>query len=189
MRIQHSWSAADDELMRLHYRGDRQSIRWLAERIGCTEIAVKGRVQRLGLALAQHRKWTPEEDRRLRDIYHSHRPETIARMMGRTIGSIVNRSKRLKINRRVHDGWYTLAEACEILGRESGWVREKIKSGDLTGRQSCRQGVWYISERALVAFIRRFPQDLAGRNVDIIAIVDLLAGLLPPHKNGDGSKW
>ena len=35
---------------------------------------------------------------------------------------------------------------------------------------------WHIDQRDLKTIIRRYPQDLDGRNVDLITIVGLLAG-------------
>ena len=38
--------------------------------------------------------------------------------------------------------------------------------------------MWHIAEKDLRAYIRRYPEELNGRNVDLIAIVEILAGIL-----------
>ncbi|MBA7471828.1 hypothetical protein ES707_07140 [subsurface metagenome] len=37
---------------------------------------------------------------------------------------------------------------------------------------------WHIEEHDLVQFIRKHPQELVGCNIDIIMIVELLAGII-----------
>ena len=106
--------------------------------------------------------------------------------MKRSINSVVVRMTRLGISRRYRDGWYTKQDVCAILGKDHKWVQERIDRGQLRaarhhGRRPNAKGggAWHIEERDLKAFIRRYPQDLEGRNVDLTTIVAILAGLLP----------
>jgi len=108
----------------------------------------------------------------------------MARKLHRSPGSITNRIKRLKISRRSRSGWFTKREVCEILGMDHHWVQARIDSGELiasyhNGHRPTKIGssMWHISEHDLKHFICRFPEDLNGRNVDMVMIVDILAGV------------
>ena len=35
-------------------------------------------------------------------------------------------------------------------------------------------------------FLRRYPHDLNGRNVDLVQVVEIIAGLLPVWRRGEG---
>jgi len=106
-------------------------------------------------------------------------------MMHRSINSVVVMSKRLGCSRRVRDGWFTKREVCEILGVDHKWVQRRIDSGVIKAtyhfpdRRPAKIGYscWHIEENDLRQFIRKYPQELTSRNVDLIMIVDILAGL------------
>ena len=88
------------------------------------------------------------------------------------------RSRHLRLPEREEPGWYTAQEASEILGADRQWVERRIQngtlpaSGDNPGDNSGPQ----IKQEDLRAFIRRHPQDLMGRNTDIVRIVEILTG-------------
>ena len=106
-------------------------------------------------------------------------------MMHRSLNSVVIMSKRLNCSRRYREGWFTKKEVCEILGHDHKWVQARIDSGALGatshyGRRPTKEGMsaWHIQEHDLVQFIRKYPQELVGCNIDIIMIVELLAGVI-----------
>jgi len=140
----------------------------------------------MGLATRTDRHpWNPQQDELLRDLIARYAAITVARKMGRSLNSVVVRSKHLGIHRRNHDGWYTKKEACEVLGVGHKWLQQRIDSGALKAtyhngqRPTFHDGLamWHIAEKDLRAFIRRYPDELNGRNVDLIAIVEILVGL------------
>ena len=106
--------------------------------------------------------------------------------MKRSVNSVNVRMKRLGLKKADRVGWYTLREVCEILGRDHRWVRKRIETGALLAQRhhglhkTPDKCMWCIGAKALRNFIRRYPQDLDGRNVDLITVVHLLAGLQPP---------
>ncbi len=109
-------------------------------------------------------------------------------MMHRSFNSVIVRMKRKGHLRRVRDGWYTKKEVCEILGCEHKWLQRRIESGALIASwhsevkpQKSGGALWEIRDKDLRAFIRKYPEELNGRNVDMIQIVELLCGLDNNH--------
>lgn len=185
MRVNHRWTEEERQIVRRDYRGTHESAWAIAEKLGVSFFGVKGQVQKMGISFRPDRRlWTPEEEEQLRDLITQHSPGAIAKRMHRSINSVVVRANRLRLSRRVRDGWYTKREVCAILGVDHHWVQNRIDSGALPAKyhnghrpQKNNGACWHIMEKSLRQFIRRYPQELKGRNVDIILIVDILAGL------------
>jgi hypothetical protein len=139
----------------------------------------------LGLAKRTGRKsWDLEQDDQLRELIARHTPSVIARVMGRSINSVVVRSKRLGLSRRSRDGWYTKQEVCEIFGvdhkRVQSWIDQGILSASYHhGHRPSNIGAacWHIERKNIARFIRKYSQELTGRNVDLIQMVEILVGL------------
>jgi len=100
------------------------------------------------------------------------------------LNSVVVMSKRINVSRRYRTGWFTKGEVCAILGHDHRWVQTRIDSGALKasyhyGRRPTKEGMsaWHIEESDLVKFIRQYPEELVGCNIDIITIVELIAGI------------
>lgn len=186
----HSWAEEELEIVRRDFKHSRQSCIDLANRLSkpgdkVTQFAVRGKVQIMGITRDGRQPWDEPQDKRLRLLFGKYPPLRVAKMMKRGVNSVVVRAKRLKIYRRCRDGWYTKAEVCEILGVDHRWVQARIDCGALNASwhgetKPCKNGgsCWHIEEDALKEFIRLYPQDLVGRNVDIIQIIDLLAGIV-----------
>jgi len=140
----------------------------------------------MGIAKSDDRHpWSLQEKERLAKLIPQYCPRVIAKMMHRSLNSIVVKSKRLNLPRRYREGWFTKREVCEILGHGHKWVQARIDSRALKayshyGQRPTQIGMsaWHIQEYDLVQFIRQYPQELVGCNIDIIAIVELLAGII-----------
>lgn len=197
MRTNHKWTEEERDIVRRDYHGDKASAEAIAAYLGVTFCAVKGQVQKLGLARQDRRPWTRKEDNRLQRLMRKECPRNVAIKMHRSINSVVLRAKRLSISRRDRDGWFTKADACAILGVDHKWVQKRIDLGVIEathhneesppqkGGGSC----WHIEQSALVKYIRRYPEELTSRNVDLIMIVDMLAGIDNSHLNIGERKW
>ena len=192
------WSEEEKDIVRLGYEHNRASVQRLAHRLDRSEISIKGMIQQLNITRSYARKrWTRADDQRLIDLAGTMGMPRIANIMNRSVNSVVVRSKRLGINRRDHEGWYTARDVARILGVDDHWVRTRILSGVMpavrytatTDEAKLDQhdeqfsgNTWRIEEKNLVAFIRKYAHELTGRNVDLLQIVDMLAGLTDEEK-------
>lgn len=183
MRTNHKWTDWERDIIRRYYSHTRKSRRFLASILGVTEYGVAGQISQMGIGkVTDRRPWTVKEDEQLDRLMGKYNPRKVAKLMHRSINSVVVRSKRLEISRRHRDGWYTKREVCEILARDHKWVQARIDRGALVAsyhydsRPSQIGGSsWHIKAEDLADFIRKYPQDLIGGNIDIIQIVFLLS--------------
>lgn len=189
MSKNHRWTDDERNVIRSDYRHTRESAIELADRLGVTEYGVKGQISAMGIAKSDDRcPWTPEEKQELDVLMHKFCPRRVARMMHRSLNSVVVMSKRLNISRRHRTGWFTKSEVCEILGHDHRWVQRRIDSGAIKAayhydRRPSKLGgsAWHIDEQDLVLFLRKYPEELVGCNMDIQMIVELLAGIINSH--------
>ena len=186
MRQNHKWADDERNIIRRDYRHTRKSRQELAARLGVTEFAVAGQIANMGIAKSDDRRpRTLKEKEILAKLIPLYCPRVVARKMHRSLNSVVVMSKRLNIHRRYREGWFTKREVCEILAHDHKWVQARIYSGALKasshyGERPTQKGMsaWHIDQNDLVAFIRRHPEELVGCNIDIIMIVELLAGII-----------
>ncbi len=178
----HHWTDEEREIVRRDYNGHNDSAQAIAAKLGVTFCAVKGKIQELGIAQDKSLRWTLKEETGLREWITQYTPRTIAEKMGRSINSVVVKSKRLGLSRRVRDGWYTEREVAEICGVDHKKVQQWIDNGALkaswhSGVKPCNKGsaYWHICEKDLRAFIIAHSYELIGRNVDLFTIVNLIA--------------
>ena len=182
----HRWTEEEDDVVRNNYAGTHASRDAIALRLGVTTYAVTGRVAKLGLAkITDRQRWDPHQDERLRDLLEKHPPSRVAKLMKRSENSIVVRARRIGASRRDRFGWYTKAEVCQILGKDHKWVQRRIDDESLKaswhhGHQPQSKGMaaWHIEQSALKDFLQRYPEQLNGRNVDLVAVVEILAGIV-----------
>ena len=178
------WTDAEDDLLRRSYDGTWPSIERVALAIDRTFTAVKNHAATLGLV--KYKKmpdWTPEEDAQLAEWLGQHSTAWITQHMpGRTKVAVQVRARRLRLSRRARDGWYTKREACELLGVDHKWVQSAIDRGELKARPHIEGSTpgptgyapWHIDGPDLRRFVLGRLGDLTGRNVDLVALVELL---------------
>lgn len=187
----HKWTEDERDIVRREYDGTNQTARLIAAKIAysagerVTFNAVKGQVQKLGLAIDKSRRWTPEEIEILQEMITKYAPITIARRLHRSENSVIVKSKRLGCSRRARDDWFTKKEVCEILGVDHRKIQGYIDRGELkaswhTSRKPQKNGMalWQIETTDLRDFIEKNAGDFLGRNVDLTVIVWLLTGAL-----------
>lgn len=182
----HRWTQDEIDTVRREYAGTHESRNALAIQLGVTANSISYMVGKLGLATKNnYRRWTPEEDARLTELLETMTVESIARKMRRSLDSVTVRVQRLGLSRRDRYGWYTKTEVCAILGKDHKWVQRRIDDGSLKaswhhGRrpQPSGQAAWHIYQADLKRFLRTYPEELNGRNVDLVQVVEILAGLL-----------
>jgi DNA-binding CsgD family transcriptional regulator len=182
----HTWTEDEDQILRRDFRQTHASRDDLAHRLGVTSGQVSHRIGILGLAKpSERRRWTPEEDARLDQLMDQGKTcASIAKAMNRSANSVKLRASRY-LARHISDrfGWYTKNDVCQILGVNHRWVQARIDSGALAARphidgdipQKAGTHAWHITDRNLADFIRTYPEELNGRNVDMVAIISLFA--------------
>jgi len=186
LRKNHNWTDEERDIIRRDYKHNRKSRQELAARLGVTEYGVAGQISNMGIAKSDDRHpWTPQEKERLAKLIPQYCPRRIARMMHRSLNSVVVMAKRINAPRRYREGWFTKREVCEILAHDHKWLQRRIDSGALKAtyhyeERPTQKGMsaWHIEKADLVKFIRKYPQELVGCNIDIIMIVELLAGII-----------
>jgi len=186
----HRWTEEELLIVRRDYQGTMRSAAAIAQYLSAmtgeniTMYAVTGQVQKLGISFIRRKSWTTDEDERLSDLIGKYDPKKIARIMGRSVNSVVVRSKRLGCSRRARNGWFTKREVCEILGVDHRLAQAWIDAGKLKASwhhdakpQQKGGACWHVEEKDLRDFLRRYPTELVGRNVDLVTIVHILAGI------------
>ena len=101
-------------------------------------------------------------------------------MLKRSVNSVAVKAQRMKLSRRVHDGYFTQKELCLILGVDHHWIHARIVRGELkaepiNGSIPVNGGSrWKIKEQDARRFIIENASALTGRNVDISLLVYVL---------------
>jgi len=179
----HKWLDWERDIVRREYDGHNLSAIHIAGKLGVTLSAVKGQVQQMGIAMDKSPRWNDKEIEILREMITQYSSLTIAKRLNRSVNSIVVKSKRLGISRRVRDGWFTKKEVCEILGVDHKKIQRYIDGGELkatwhTGVKPHKNGLtmWHIVTEDLKDFVKKNIGDFQGRNVDLVMIVWLVNG-------------
>ncbi len=180
----HPWTALDVEILRRE-RVPGKNNEWLAGRLGRSVSSVKSKAGWLGLTKTSGFKhWTAQENERLVELVGRISPKKVAKRMGRSVTAVRSRAGRMGLSWRNRNDWYTEFEVSEILGFGPHWVGKRIHEGTLKAsfehdREPGKSSPypWRIERDDLRAFLRRYPHELIGRNLDIVQIVEILAGL------------
>ena len=176
--MNHQWTKEEEDMLRVYYKQDDKTARMIGGMFGITRAAVKCKANRMGLSnISTRRPWTKEDDKKLEFLVGRYTTSTIAGKLRRSVCAVVRRAERLALSRRVREGWFTQDAVCRILGVDHRWLQYRIKNGEI---KATKQGGWdwRITEKDLEMFIRKHPMDLNGRNVDMLMIVDILAGVI-----------
>jgi len=181
--LKHKWTEEEQEIVRRDYNGKNQSADDIAQRLGVTRCAVKGQVQKLGLAMQKSPRWTQGELERLAELIHRYSIFGVARRLHRSPNAVKVKATRLKLQLRTRDEWYTKKEVSEILGVDHKKVQAWVDSGVLTATyhngfkpQKNGTSMWHFEEKDLRRFIVNHSEELLGRNVDIQQIVWISLG-------------
>ncbi len=187
------WTPERDQVLRERYDGRvKGRAAELARATGWPVWAIKKRAAALGLCYGVDRKdWTPEETAFLWEHAGHRLTHWIAKQLGRSETSVVLKFKRLKISRRVREG-YTLRELELCFGIDhhgiERWVREGKLVSTLPGRPPTtgrapgirRRGTdrsrdaWAVSDADLLRFIDQHPLAFRLDKVDQVWFLDLL---------------
>lgn len=181
----HNWTVEERDFLRREYRYTIQSLKELAAKMGLTDSSIRQQLTRMGL-LKLTGRWTEAEEAFLVENYSRLSLLTISRKLHKSSNAVVGKAHRLRVTSRVRDGWFTMQEVSRILGVDQSWIRRRMSNGfqlEMGPHDPGRPPVkgsyapWHISEEALRDFIRRYPEELTGHNVDFVMLVDILAGV------------
>lgn len=192
------WTPERDQVLRERYDPrTRGAIAALAAAIGWPAWVLKKRAAALGLTRAMDRKdWTAEETAFLWEHAGSRHLHWISKQLKRSEASVALKFRRMKISRRVQDG-YTLRELGLCFGTDhhviERWVREGKLVSARRGRPSAseapgirRRGTdrerdaWAVSDADILRFITEHPLTFRLDKVDQVWFMDLITsgGLL-----------
>ena len=181
MRHYQIWSEEEKELVRRDYTGTRTSVLALSQVTGHPVTSVKGIVYKLGLGLkTDHKPWTKKEEEALAELITKYPIVKIAEIMKRPVNSVASKSERLKLSRRIRDGYFTQREVAQIFGVDSHWVRNKISNNQLVAIPNHEPipkhggSYWRITEDSVRKYLIDHSVELTGRNVNLNLIVWLL---------------
>ena len=179
------WRPEFDEHLKAHYYGGvNRRFRVLNRMIRLTGLPrwyIKRQASRLGLTMRMDRRpWAPVEVDLLERLVGTVSTAAIAKRLRRPEVSVVNKLKRLRISRRVREG-YTMRDLELCLGEghhkigqwiAAGWLRDHVQGTrrhDGNGKDIHR-----ILDKDILAFLRNHPQEINLGKVDQTWFLDLV---------------
>jgi hypothetical protein len=180
------WKDEHDAYLRAHYHGGlrrrAEVIDQLIRLTGFPRYVIKKRAAFLGLSLHNETKrpWQPREVAVLGRLVGKLAVRTIAKRLKRTEASVALKFKRMKISRRVRNG-YTMRDLEACLGEDHHKVERWVAQGWLVDH---RQGtvrhngngndIHRFRERDLLNFLRSHPNEINLGKVDHVWFMDLV---------------
>jgi hypothetical protein len=192
------WTPERDQALRDRYDPrTRGAIAALAAAIGWPTWVLKKRAALLGITRPVDRKeWTAEEVAFLWTHTGTRSAEWMRKKLGRSLTSVVLKLKRMKISRRVKDG-YTLRELELCFGVDHRVIERWVEEGKLCSLrrgapgQNAAPGIrrrgtdrerdpWAVSDSDILRFITAHPMEFRLERVDQFWFMDLITsgGLL-----------
>lgn len=176
--IKHQWQDWECDIVRRDYDGTNRSAELIAAKLGVTRCAVKGQVQKMGIAMDKSPRWTKHELDLLEQMNGKYSITTISRKLHRSTNAVAVKLKRLKLSRWAHDDWFTKKEISEICGVDHKKVQSWIDSNALKaswhdGHKPSKYGMsmWHIELKDFRDFLIKYSGELLGRNTDIQQII------------------
>jgi hypothetical protein len=165
----------DDALIRQRYDSRTETITELTRMVGVPRWVVRKRAQELGVARAKELPWSAEEVAYLEQNFHRVSIQRLARRMGRTVTAVALKKKRLGL--RKTDEGYTARSLAEAFGvddhKVTGWIERGLLRASMRGTERERD-VYYVSDRAVLDFVRQNPLGFDLRKVDQLWFMDLV---------------
>jgi len=181
----HHWTEDERDYLRRNYRYTIESLKSLALKLGVSDSSVRQQLTHLG-ALKLTGRWSMESQSFLETNYGKLSNRKISERLGKSVNAVTGKAHRLGITGRGKDDWFSMKEMAQILGVDQSWIRRRLGNGfkleisphDLEHTPKKGQySSWHISRKSLREFIRKYPEELTGHNVDFVMLVDILAGV------------
>ena len=179
------WPPEFEQLLKAHYYGGRirrfRVLNRLTRLTGLPRWYIKRQAARLGLTMHLDRTpWTPAEVSLLERLVGCVSTASIARRLHRPENSVIAKLKRLRISRRVREG-YTMRDLELCMGEghhkigqwiAAGWLRDHVQGTrrhDGNGKDIHR-----IRDKDVLDFVRNHPQEINLGKVDQTWFLDLV---------------
>jgi hypothetical protein len=187
----HIWTVDQIHYLKTNHKFTRASRRDIAAALGLTLGQVSGQIHRMGLVRLSdsRRPWTEDEENRLQNLAGTMPAFRIARELRRSPGSVRGKLAEMGLSARERVDWYTKSEVAEVLAISERSLQRHIDAGRLKAswyhgrRPGPHSGTaaWCIRREDLRSFLRRYPGLIQHRGVDMVTLVDVLAGVMVPN--------
>lgn len=170
-RRRYFWTPELREDLREAYRGRTkrelsQRLSKIAARMGWPKWACKSEAVRLGITSMygrQRRGWTAAEVEMLEVKVGVVSVARIARLLGRSCGSVMAKAEKIGLSRRLQDG-YTIEDLSRVFGVHHRIAKSWHERG-LLGHVHRAQGLRVTTDNVL-RFVRRHAREYDLRRVD-----------------------
>jgi hypothetical protein len=181
----YTWRPEYDAYLKAQYFGGLNRrfrvLNRMIRQTGLPRWYIKRQASRLGLTMHMDRKpWTHTDLDVLDNLVGRVSAATIAKRLHRPVSSVVNKCKRMRISRRVRDG-YTMRDLEVCLGEDhhrisgwikNGWLQDRLQG---TGRHDGNgRDIHRIHEKDILDFIKNHPQEIHLGKVDQTWFLDLV---------------
>lgn len=149
----------------------------IGKALGWPAWTVKRRAGFLGITHPVNRKdWSADDEAFLLDHLGSRHVHWIAMQLGRSLASVVMKTKHMKISRAFREG-YTLRELELCFGIDhraiQGWVKDGKLAIDRRGTDRDRDA-WLVTDEQILVFVRDHPMAFRLDKVDQRWFMDLI---------------
>lgn len=157
------------------YDGKSVTIDMLAEKLKVSPRTISRWARELGVSKHAHKKWTEKEEEYIKRYYYKKDVNRIASDLGRTVGSIHQKAKRMELTENVG---YNMIDVRMGLGVGYRAINKWINLGWLKGSKKgdSLNDHWDFTEKAIREFIFAHPEEINPRLIDWLWVVDILAG-------------
>jgi hypothetical protein len=169
------YTMAEDDAIRAGYLADGAQV--VADRLGRTAVSLMHRARRIGVL--SHRRWTAEDDRRLRVHWGQETVEALSARIGRTPATTYWRAQKLGLDLGCQQGMeyltsaavrcgFSTAQLRRILGRAGVQLRAAMSrpSGAARGYQVVDS---FDVDEAVAAWLKTETLESAGQRVGFSA--------------------
>jgi hypothetical protein len=188
------WTKDEVEYVRVHYKNNRASLASIAKHLNRTTYSIHNKVSALSITNGRqkYKPWVKADEEFLKDKYGEYSMNKLCETLSRTATSITCKAYALGIKRCFRNDWYTLGDISKICGvaleTVGQWIKDrKLIADSEYNKNDDRVRVHRISIDAFRKFLRRFPIELQGHNVDIVQLVEILAGVIYDNPCADSS--
>jgi hypothetical protein len=177
-RKKYFWTPERDAVLRERYDSHvRNRTKEIGRAFGWPGWVINRRARELGLAAprAKWQAWTADEVSFLEAHAGVRHVVWISRKLRRPLTSVILKLKRLRISRRVREG-YGMRDLEECLGIDHRRITQLVDSGKLKAEHRAEhpRDRWTFTDAGVIEFMRRYPNAFRLDRVDQLWFLDLV---------------